>query len=67
MTRLPAPSERYTCSRCGARRVRNAGLKRRAKGTGLCRDCYEVQEWQCPACLKTFALNYRSLHRMTCS
>lgn len=67
MKRKPGPSERYTCIRCGVGKVRNGGRTRRAQSTGLCLDCYELEKWQCPICLKAFALNYRSLHKRVCS
>lgn len=62
MPRRSWPSERTTCSRCGAPRVRNAGLRRRARETGLCLDCLSSSEWVCPICLEVMAPSAKPLH-----
>ena len=62
MSRKLGPSEIATCSRCGLRRQVNAGRKRKAKETGLCRDCFLSLEWNCPACGRTMPLTTRGVH-----
>lgn len=49
-----------SCTRCGIRRAVNLGKARKARSTGLCRDCYLLEvalggfKQTCPVCKQTF-------------